>query len=334
MKKINNSTNIYFRLEPVYNLLKHIESCNQSTLLLNNTGTDSWFEFFTELDTFEDTHAYNYKKSNLKTRKAVLIEIMIPNEIEEESCSSLAKDCLKLFDATPSLPSACFLSKKGKGRYLIFLFSERYYSEEGFLYTRTAKKDLYRSLTTGKMCNSNEPTASLFKKAGDTISTHSQTFSKKTKHFIHPQNGSNSFDKYRDRSINALEEVFKQYEVPFEKSMIIHRADLRLFPIFKQYQIRSFNKFLKHIEDSIYSIETEFFSTGMQIDSPSEIITLNNFRNLISSRLQSLFVPILKSLQYEGNADSDYMLYESMKSFRKYFKRQSLLASLRMFGIV
>lgn len=334
MKKFNNTTNIYFRLEPVYNLLKQIELCNRTTLVLNNTGTKSWDEFFNELDTFENKYAYNYKKGNLKTRKAVLIEIMIPNEINEEDCSSLAKDCLKFLDATPSLPSACFLSKKGKGRYLIFLFSERYFSKDGFLYTRTAKQDLYRSVTTGRMCNSNEPGASLFKKTGEIISTRSQIFSKKTKHFIHPQNGSNSFSKYRDICINTLEEVFNRYEGPFEKSMIIRRADLRLFPIFKQYQIKSFNKFLKNIEDSIYSIETEFFSTGMQIDSPDEIITLNKFRNLISSRLQSLFVPILKSIQYEVNTDSDYMLYKSMKSFRKYFKRQSLLASLRMFGIV
>lgn len=200
MRELFDQTTSFVRLEPVHNLEEVFDLFKKQKPLLSTTPMD-WAVFFYALMNHEKKHGYKYEKYHNK--HAYSVEIMIPQNLTPLEQKELAqKIANSMLGEENPLPYSVFLNKKGKGIYLYFLISERYYSEDGFNIDTISTKDRYRNAITGRLCKKEDPDAVLVYKKGELISRIHSTFSKKESVFCFTEK---SFLEF----VNSLKEIIR-----------------------------------------------------------------------------------------------------------------------------
>ena len=135
--------------------------------------------FWKTLSEYETKVSYEYR-SGLKHRYGMKCTIMLPCELPFESAADFVRKFMDRFSPDGSrLCYQSFYQRRRKGSYAVIYYTERLYSENGFIRNVCSKGDFYRNLKTGRRCKSDDPNAVLVYKNGDVIRQTLEPFSKK-----------------------------------------------------------------------------------------------------------------------------------------------------------
>lgn len=168
-------TNAYVKMKTEYrivNVRKFFRGCEYTTI-------DNWKEYTTRLVSHEDIYNDSARKSNVKgVRYAVIFTIMI-GEVNEQ----IGEFVKEFVNKVKGQDYAYKTEKKGKAWYVNIMIFEREYLPEGKELLTCAKRDIYRSTKTGRICKQDDEFASLSRKKGDILSSETVYFTNKVKSF-------------------------------------------------------------------------------------------------------------------------------------------------------
>ena len=319
-----NKTNIYDDLQSVLSISRWIAETAGELVVDATVASLGYLEFFSQLEQFEILRAGKRTQSNNIQAKS--LEILIPDSIQDcKPCACSIMD--EIFGDDKPLPYVVFLVKRGQGRYLRILISERYYSEEEIVYVDRWKSDRYQNKVTGRLCKAADPEARKIVSAGDVRKTWVSHFSLKSRIFSadgFARKHSNrkeriGFDRLLSHIRQCIAATFVKLRIPFTKDFTIPK--LKRYAWFNKYQ----NINLTRINNAIHHVENElqeewialrdgyFIQERKTYDRFMAIARryLNRFKNGFfsksyggSRKLKFSFSPFMNVVRVQENLDS------------------------------
>ncbi|MEG1300594.1 MAG: hypothetical protein RSC93_07800 [Erysipelotrichaceae bacterium] len=272
MKKYNSRTNIYSRLETIYDMDKELNLCASYNLIKDATNLN-YNTFFQLLNNYEKECGYKFKEKEntkkYKNRLAISLDVLLPFELSYEHYESFSNSLIKyLFKNQPVLPYCSFIKKEGNGTYLHLLISERMYHPEEICVNKYATRNIYRNEVTGRLCKPDNVNASLAIKKGDILKTKKTHFSNKvsTFYFSNGTGKSNDFSLFKENLDFFLEAKFRSYEVVFQDCFITPKIDKRQFKSSIYSSIDLYNHFIQSVE-SMMEMMSLSLSTTDDVDT-------------------------------------------------------------------
>ncbi|QRG86918.1 hypothetical protein [Bulleidia sp. zg-1006] len=257
MEVFLNRSNIYDDLQSVVSISDWMAG-NIGELVLDATvSTIGCVEFFRLLEKFELSRAG--KRIMTANIQAKSLTILLPQSLQD--IRGFVKEVMKeVFGKEAALPYAAWLVKKGAGRYVHILISERYYSSEEVEYVDYWKTARFQNRTTGKLCKATDPEAKQIVSPGDVRKTWKSHFSLKSRLFSADGFARKNRDRKKrigfDRLLNHIRQcivaALVKMKISFSKSFSIPR--LKRHSWLNKYQninLTRINTAIRHIEREI-----------------------------------------------------------------------------------
>ena len=230
------NTKIYIDFRPVSSIPEWLKDTSKGADPIDtNIEGVSWNEFFTDLYKLEkDKRKKESSKYGVISARA--LEVLLPSSLTTKEITRFSKMIYRsVMQQNKHLPYAVWLVTKGKGRYLEYLISERYWSEEEQVHQTFYTSPRYRSSLTGKLCKKDDEYAVMFAKEGDVKQEWKSHFSLKSRLFSNDSVARSSLDRKErigwDRLMERIRQnilaVFLKHGVKCNNYMFIPRVKRR-----------------------------------------------------------------------------------------------------------
>lgn len=223
-----------------------------------------------------------------RNRVAVFLELLIPSNIKDCDISKFAQKFLNRLLDECHLPAVCWFDKRGSGRYVQFLISERkYYEEEIKIIENYNKGFRYRSKVTGRMCKATDPEAELISSPGDSKRTYMSKYGKKKRMFAFKKS---EFKMFLERVKRIIYEVSEWLNVKLAKGRFLtyikHKNINTYFSKYVNRNIRMYNEVIRYINAKIDELEYIIFIAPTGFSNDTDLIA--QFNTLVHKTRQRL----------------------------------------------
>ncbi len=261
MKIYKNKTNSFEKINVVYEPNIELKEYANNEIIYQTNNICSIKEMFLETQNLINETKRNYKeRENGKTYKhrfGISIEILLPLHIKEESYQPIAKNICDYLTKDKAFPIPIYvcLVEKGTALFLHFMIFERVLYQELTEIKTYVSKDIYKNKQTKRFCKADNPDAVIHKKKGELLSSHYSFFSNKIDWFFFSNGSKNLFKTFKTNFNLFLLDTYSKHGEPMIESYFIQKIDTNKLPQSTKNMIKTFNAFLKKIEDSVLSIE-------------------------------------------------------------------------------
>ena len=211
MKRFNNTTNSYIRLDPIFNT----EDLLIEGIIATNLAI-SLEEFIKRLTKYEESRNYSGN-----SRVFMLATFLLPENFKDYPRENFLTELTGyLFKDMPDVPWFASETKKGKGVYINLYFSERPFYPNKQIIVKRAKSTTYKSSLTGRICKKDDPYAVIYKNKGDIISSSEGYFGKKYNTLWRK-----SFNLLLSEIRDIFDIVLSKFDIRADEEVFIHKIN-------------------------------------------------------------------------------------------------------------
>ena len=250
---------VYIDTSGVTDIESELSRISEGEVVVNQTGMESYQEFFEKLKIYEDANGQKCKK--YKKWYAYRIEVLLPNSIEYSDLIFFCKAYMREVTGKERLPYVAVYYKKGKGRYITFLISERKYFSEEKKRTTYHSSDVYRN-KKGRICSAEDDGAVKSFSKGDIKKVEYVNFGYKSRIFtvdIYAKKNKRSvskwFEKLRNKLVQLLIYCFTKFRVNFNYQVFLakkkHKSSMNKYQIMN---VTRLNALIHEIQISLEKI--------------------------------------------------------------------------------